>query len=92
MTLDECRAKLQADKRLTLALKVSPKSSRNEIAGFLEDGTMKLKITAAPEKGKANAEIVAFLADLFAVSKRQVEIVRGETSALKTVVITGYSG
>ena len=89
MTLDDCRAKLETDKRLTLSLKVSPKSSRNEIAGFLEDGTMKLKITAAPEKGKANAEIVAFLADLFAVSKRQVEIVRGETSALKTVVISG---
>lgn len=88
MNLDEYRAKLRSHRQITLFLKVIPKSSRNEIAGFLEDGTMKLKITAAPERGKANAEIVAFLADQFGVSKRQVEIVRGETSALKTVVIT----
>jgi len=49
---------------------------------------MKLKITAAAEKGKANAEIVAFLAAQFGVSKRQVEFVRGETAALKVVVIS----
>lgn len=87
MSLDEYRAKLRSDRRITISLKVIPKSSKNEIAGFLEDGTIKLKITAAPERGKANAEIIAFLADQFGVSKRQVEIVRGETSALKTVVI-----
>jgi uncharacterized protein (TIGR00251 family) len=88
MNLDTYRARLRSDKRLTLSVKVTPKSSKNEIVGFLDDGTMKLKITAAPEKGKANAEIVAFLAAQFGVSKRQVEIVRGDTAALKVVVIS----
>ncbi len=87
MSLAELRAELQRDKRLSLTLKVIPKSSKNEIVGFLEDGTMKLKIHAVPEKGKANAEIREFLAEVFGVGKRNVEVVRGETSAHKQVVI-----
>ena len=87
MTLPELQAQLQRDKRLSLTLKVIPKSSKNEIAGFLEDGTMKLKIHAVPEKGKANAEICEFLAEVFGVGKRNVEVVRGETSAHKQVLI-----
>ncbi len=87
MNLVEAQAVLRRDKRLTLSLKVTPKSAKNEITGFLEDGTLKLKITAAPEKGKANAEICDFLARQFGVSKRNVEIVRGETSPHKQVVI-----
>jgi uncharacterized protein len=88
MTIAILRGKLLRDKRLTLSVKVTPKSSRNEVTGFLDDGTMKLKIAAVPEKGKANGEICGFLADQFGVSKRSVQIVRGETSALKQVVIS----
>lgn len=87
MTLDDLREQLRRDGRLSLTVKVIPKSSRNEIAGFLEDGTLKLKITAAPEKGKANAEICSFLAEEFGVSKRHVNIARGETSPLKQIVL-----
>lgn len=87
MSLAELQAALQRDRRLSLTLKVIPKSARNEIVGFLEDGTMKLKIHAVPEKGKANAEICEFLAAVFGVGKRNVEVVRGETSAHKQVVI-----
>lgn len=87
MSLAELQAALQRDRRLSLTLKVIPKSARNEIVGFLEDGTMKLKIHAVPEKGKANAEICEFLAKVFGVGKRNVEVVRGETSAHKQVVI-----
>jgi uncharacterized protein YggU (UPF0235/DUF167 family) len=49
---------------------------------------LKLKVAAAPEKGKGNAAISAFLADEFGIPKRNVEIVRGETSSLKQVLIT----
>ena len=87
MSLAELQAALQRDRRLSLTLKVIPKSAKNEILGFLEDGTMKLKIQAVPEKGKANAEICEFLAGVFEVGKRNVEVVRGETSAHKQVVI-----
>ena len=83
----ELVARLRQDGRLALSIKVIPKSSRNEIVGLLEDGSLKVKITAAPEKGKANAAICAFLADEFDIPKRNVEIVRGETSSLKQILI-----
>jgi uncharacterized protein (TIGR00251 family) len=88
MTIASLRDQLLREKRLTLSVKVTPKSSRNEVTGFLDDGTMKLKIAAVPEKGKANAEVCEFLADQFGVSKRSVQIVRGETSPLKHIVIS----
>jgi uncharacterized protein (TIGR00251 family) len=78
---------LQAKGTLKLALKVIPKSSKNEVLGLLDDGSLKIKITAAPEKGKANAAICDFLADEFGVPKRNIEIVRGETSSSKLIVI-----
>ncbi|MEO8129964.1 MAG: DUF167 domain-containing protein [Bryobacteraceae bacterium] len=87
MNLADLQAALQRDRRLDLTLKVIPKSAKNEIAGFLEDGTMKLKIHAVPEKGKANAEVCEFLANVFGVGKRNVQLVRGETSAHKQVLI-----
>ncbi len=88
MTIAILRDQLLRDKRLTLSVKVTPKSSRNEVTGFLDDGTMKLKVAAVPEKGKANAEVCDFLAVQFGVSKRSVQIVRGGTSSLKHIVIS----
>jgi uncharacterized protein (TIGR00251 family) len=88
MTIAILRDQLLRDKRLTFSVKVTPKSSRNEVTGFLDDGTMKLKIAAVPEKGKANAEVCDFLADQFGVARRSVQIVRGATSPLKHIVIS----
>ncbi len=88
MTIALLRDRLLSEKRLSISVKVTPKSSRNQVTGFLDDGTMKLKIAAVPEKGKANAEICDFLAELFGTSKRNVQIVRGETAALKQIVIS----
>jgi uncharacterized protein (TIGR00251 family) len=79
--------RLSRDRTLALDLKVIPKSSRNEIVGLLENGSLKVKITAAPEKGKANAAICAFLAQEFGVSKKNVRITRGEASPVKHIVI-----
>lgn len=45
---------------VTLTVKVIPKSARNEIAGMLADGTLKVKIAAPPEKGQANEMLRAF--------------------------------
>jgi uncharacterized protein (TIGR00251 family) len=73
-------------------VKVIPKSSRNEIVGILADGTLKIKVTAAPEKGKANSAVCEFLAEFFGVAKRYVEITRGETSHNKQVTVrNGWS-
>jgi uncharacterized protein (TIGR00251 family) len=70
-----------------ITVKVTPKSSRTELVGKLPDGTWKVKVAAAPEKGKANRELCAFLAAHFGVPKSRVRIVSGETSHLKRVRI-----
>lgn len=87
MIPQEIIERLQRDGRVVIALKVIPKASRNEIVGVMEDGCLKLKITAAPEKGKANAAVCDYLADQFGVSRRNVTLLRGETSHMKQVEI-----
>jgi len=72
-----------------LKIKVIPKSSRNEIAGRLPDGTLRVKVAAPPEKGKANAELRSFLARRLGVAKSAVTIVAGEASHHKVVRVEG---
>jgi uncharacterized protein (TIGR00251 family) len=72
---------------ITLSLKVVPKASKDEVVGLLDDGSLKVKVTAPPEQGKANAAVCQLLAGGFGVAKRNVEILRGETSANKQVRI-----
>jgi uncharacterized protein len=68
-----------------IRVKVIPKSSKSELAGYLPDGTWKIKITAAPEKGKANRALVDFLAEHLGVAKSRIHIVSGQTSQLKRI-------
>lgn len=72
---------------MELRVKVIPKSSRNQIVGTMADGTLKVKIAAAPDKGKANAELCVFLAAHYGVPKSAVTILRGQTSTRKLVRI-----
>lgn len=76
-----------ARRRMDIKVKVVPKSSRTELAGQLPDGTWKIKIAAAPEKGKANRALCAFLAGHFQVPQSKVSIVTGEKSHVKVVRI-----
>lgn len=70
---------------LIIKLKISPNASKNEIIRT-EDG-MKVKITAQPIDGKANKCLVEFLSKTFKVPKSSIEIVKGETSKEKTLLI-----
>ena len=83
----ELRARLAHHGRLTLKIKAIPKSSKDEIVGLAQDGSLKVKISAAPEKGKANDAICALLAAEFGVPGRNVRIVRGATAQTKLVDI-----
>src|SRR4051794_23789240 len=47
----ELAERLRRERTLTLALKVIPKASKDEVVGFLDNGSLKVKIAAAPEKG-----------------------------------------
>jgi uncharacterized protein (TIGR00251 family) len=71
---------------LVLTLHVQPGAARTEVAGLHGDA-IKVRLAAPPVDGKANAELVRFLADAFGVPARQVTLVRGETSRQKVVRI-----
>jgi len=87
MDFAEFRARLHAAGALSLRIKVIPRSPRTEAAGLMADGTLKVKVAAVPEKGKANAELCAFLARQFDVHRACVTVVAGETSHNKVVRI-----
>ena len=72
---------------MTLRVKVIPRSPTSEIAGTMADGTLKVKIAAPPEKGKANEALCAFLARHYGVPRSAVSIVSGHAAALKLVRI-----
>jgi uncharacterized protein (TIGR00251 family) len=72
---------------MTLRVKVIPRSPRSEIVGELADGTLKVRIAAAPERGRANEELIALLAAKFRVGREAVEIVSGHSAGLKLVRI-----
>ncbi|HEX4895745.1 MAG TPA: DUF167 domain-containing protein [Solimonas sp.] len=73
---------------LRLSLKVSPKAARNAIGGWMGD-TLKLSVTAPPERGKANAAVIALLADALDLPQAAFTLLQGETAARKLVAITG---
>lgn len=67
------------------SLRISPNASKNEIIKTSEG--YKVKITAQPIDGKANKALIEFLSKHFKVPKSYFEIVRGETSKDKTILI-----
>ena len=71
-----------------LQLRVSPGAARAGIVGR-HGNAWKVRVTAAPEDGKANAAVVRLLADTLAVPARDVEIVSGHASRDKTVALAG---
>jgi uncharacterized protein (TIGR00251 family) len=80
----------QKDGAVIFSVKVVPRSSKTAIAGIL-NGMLKIKLAAAPEKGKANQALVEILADTLSVKKNAVKITSGLTSPIKTIEITGVS-
>jgi uncharacterized protein (TIGR00251 family) len=71
---------------INLTVKVMPGASKTEFAG-VKDGKLRVKVAAAPEKGKANAELVTFIAKTLNCTAREVVILRGEKSRQKIITL-----
>jgi uncharacterized protein (TIGR00251 family) len=71
-------------------VKVIPKSPRSELVETMADGTLKIRIAAPAEKGQANAALVKFLSEHFAVPKETVTIISGQSNRLKLVKIDSH--
>lgn len=79
------------DTQSILQVKVLPNASRSEIAGWLEDGTLKIRIQSPAQDGKANKALITFLSKETGVSKNQITILLGETSRQKVIAFERLS-
>ena len=69
-----------------IEIKAVPGASKNEIAG-IRDKRLCIRIAAPPEDGKANACLCGFIAKTLGCAKRDVVLVKGEKSRLKTIAV-----
>jgi uncharacterized protein (TIGR00251 family) len=76
--------------RVRFSVRVQPRASKDEIAGIHGDA-LRIRLSAPPVEGAANEALVKFLAELFAVARRDVRIVAGESSRSKIVEIEGIT-
>jgi len=75
---------------IKLPIKVVPASSRNGIAGWLDE-TLKVRVTAPAERGKANAAVITVIAEALGISRECIQVIAGHASARKIVEIDGLS-
>ena len=87
MTVGSTRYRLLTN--LELDIRVQPRAGRNAIE--IDGERITVRVTAAPESGKANNAVVALLAKRLGVPKRSVQIVRGHKSRDKRIRIEGIS-
>jgi uncharacterized protein (TIGR00251 family) len=73
---------------ITLTLHVQPGAKCSEIAG-LHGEALKIKLAAPPIEGRANDALLKFIAELFAVPRRNAELKQGGQSRHKVVAVTG---
>ena len=85
--LERLSQELKKKGTITFKAKITPNSGKHEISGFLANGTMKIKLKSAPEQGKANAELIKLLSEHFEVPSKNITIIKGQNSPLKTIVI-----
>lgn len=76
-------------------IKLQPSARKNAVTGWEKgaDGQdiLKVQITTAPEKGKANKALTALLAKHWGIPKSAITLIRGETSRLKVLEVRGLS-
>ncbi len=79
---------------VTLAVRAQPGAKKTAIVGVYGEGTdtqLKVTVQAPPVEGRANAAVIAFLAEMFSLSKSSVELVQGELSRSKMFLIRGIN-
>ena len=75
---------------LRLRLRVKPGGRQQRLIGAY-GGALKLEVSAAPEKGRANEAVVRLLSETLGIRRHQVELVAGTSSQDKIAVLTGCS-
>lgn len=79
---------------VTLAVRAQPGAKKTAITGVYGEGAasqLKIAVHAPPLEGRANQALIAFLAETFAVPKNAVEVISGELSRSKVILLRGVT-
>lgn len=85
--LEQIKNLLSKGQTARFKVKIVPGCAKNALTGMLGKDTLKIKIAAAPEKGKANEELAAYLSEVFSVRAAQIKIIAGHASPRKIIEI-----
>lgn len=85
--MDELKIE-KANNGITFTVKAVPNSSKTCLQG-IQGGSLKVKLSSPPEKGKANKELIKFLAKKLGIKKNQISITAGETNPQKKIQVIG---
>ena len=78
------------DGKITLTLHIQPGAKKTEVAGLYGDA-LKIRLAAPPVDGKANAALIAFVADRLGVARSAVNLKSGQTSRRKVIEVLAVS-
>ena len=84
------RSLKDAPKKSTIDVKVLPRSSKDAIVGE-KDGIYKIKLTAPAIEGKGNKALLKLLARKLGIPKRELRIISGERSRIKSIQIDRFT-
>lgn len=79
--------RLQDTRSMILTVHVRPNAKRNEIVSWLDSTTVKIKIAAPAQDGKANKALILFIAETLDISQNRISLIRGATTKIKQLVI-----
>jgi uncharacterized protein (TIGR00251 family) len=79
----------KAETESFITVRVSPKSQKGFVVGWMDDGALKVKVLSAPEGGRANIELLRVVAEELKIPVRNVSIESGSSSTTKTLKILG---
>jgi uncharacterized protein (TIGR00251 family) len=85
--LEEAKKQLKEKGSVYLKIKAIPGSAKTEIKTVMADGTIKISVAAAPERGRANIELLRFLSEEFGVAKGFLALVAGASDRIKLIKI-----
>lgn len=82
------KQQLYSSRFIHIKIRVSVKKSKTELYDMLQDGTLKIALRKAPEKGQANEELIKYVSTLLNTPRRNIEIVQGLTQKNKLLKIS----
>ena len=86
MTENSINCIKKVENGVVLFIRLTPNSSKDDFIGYCDE-YVKIKVSAPPNENKANKKLLSFLSDAFKLSKSSVELISGDKSRLKKVLL-----